>query len=91
MVAHYLYSVCTYHYAESGLISIMRFIEIWTVFVLRLSFAVSKTDEILSLGAGDHTATLTIVRQFPSSSYFGIWRTFFADFLRGDTTLNAFH
>ena len=59
-VTHYLISVCTAQYAESGLISIMRFVEIWTVFVLRLSFAVSKTDEILSLSTGDQKAWWTI-------------------------------
>ena len=51
-----LISVCTFQYAESSLISIMRFVEIRTILVLRLSFAVSKTDEILSLSTGDHTA-----------------------------------
>ena len=48
------YRACIAQYAETGLISIIRFVEIRTVLVLRLSFAVSKTDEILSLGAGDH-------------------------------------
>lgn len=49
-----LISVCTAQYAESDLTSIMRFVEIRTILVLILHFAVSKTDEILSLGGGDH-------------------------------------
>lgn len=45
--------MCTAQYAELGLIFTMPFVGIRIILVLRLSFAVSKTDEILSLGAGD--------------------------------------
>ena len=50
--------MCTSQYAELGLISIIRFADIKIIFVLILHFAVSKTDEILSLGAGDQTDVL---------------------------------
>ena len=45
--------VCTAQYAELGLIFTMPFVGIRTGLVLRLSFAVSKTDELLSLSTGD--------------------------------------
>ena len=46
--------VCTAQYAELGLISIMRFVGIRVILVLRLSFAELKRNEILNLGTGDH-------------------------------------
>ena len=49
-----LISVCTAQYAELGLIFIMPFVGIRIILVLRLSFAVSKPKEILSLSTGDH-------------------------------------
>ena len=48
--------MCTYQYAELGLFFTMPFVGIRIILVLRLSFAVSKTDEILSLSAGDQIA-----------------------------------
>ena len=51
-----LISVCTYQYAEYGLVSIIRFVGIRIIFVLRLSFAELKRNEILSLCTGDHLA-----------------------------------
>ena len=49
-----LISVCTAQYAELGLIFIMPFVGIRIILVLRLSFAVSKPKEILSLSTGAH-------------------------------------
>ncbi|MGO4969925.1 hypothetical protein ACTQ42_06510 [Streptococcus alactolyticus] len=49
-----LISVCTAQYAESGQIFTMPFVGIRIILVLRLSFAVSTPDEILSLSTGDH-------------------------------------
>ena len=48
-----LISLCTYQYAELGLISIMRFVGIRIILVFRLSFAELKRNEILNLGTGD--------------------------------------
>ena len=52
-----LISVCTAQYAELGLIFTMPFVGKRIILVLRLSFAVSKPDEILSLGSGDQEIT----------------------------------
>lgn len=46
-------SVCTVQYAEFGLIFTMPFVGIRIILVLSTNLAVSKSDEILSLGAGD--------------------------------------
>ena len=45
--------VCTAQYAELGLFFTMPFVGIRIILVLRLSFAVSKPDETLSLSTGD--------------------------------------
>ena len=52
--------LCTAQYAESGLISIMRFVGIRTGLVLRLSFAVSKPVEILCFGSEDHLMKFSV-------------------------------
>ena len=57
-------SVCTAQYAELGLIFTMPFVGIRIILVLRLSFAASKPDEILSLSTGDHQDTVLV---FPVS------------------------
>ena len=56
-----LITVCTAPYVELGLISIIRFVEIRTILVLILHFAVSKNYEILSLCTGDHVSKLKVV------------------------------
>ena len=48
-----LISVCTYQYAELGLIFTMPFVGIRIIFVLSTNLAVPKPDEILSLSTGD--------------------------------------
>ena len=58
-----LMPVCTAQYAELGLISIMPFVGIRTVFVLRLSFAVSKPKEILSLSTGNQPLEKIIIHK----------------------------
>lgn len=49
-----LMPVYAYQYAKLGLFFIMPFVGIRIILVLRLSFAASKPDEILSLCTGDH-------------------------------------
>ena len=64
-----LISVCTYQYAELGLFFTMPFVEIRIILVLRLSFAVSKTDEILSLGAGDQVVGRSVLLRCPLAPF----------------------
>ena len=45
--------MCTYQYAEFGLIPIMRFVEIRIISALMCHFAVSTPDGILNFGTGE--------------------------------------